>query len=172
MNVANKMIPMTIEEFDSMEKDDGKTYELIDGVVLMAPSPSEKHQTVGGNIYHHSRLLLKETRCRAFYELDIRFNDDLLQPDNQVKCIDEEIPRIVFEIISPSSVYRDMVIKVAKYKEIGIAEYWIIDIKSKTVTVHDYVNGHTEIYILGDFIRSKAVKEIVLSVEDIFEEVD
>lgn len=172
MTAANKMTLMTLEEFDSMSKEESMTYELIDGVVLMAPSPSEKHQTVGGNIYHHSRLRLKGTSCRAFYELDIRFDNDLLQPDNMVKCKDEKVPRIVFEILSPSSVYRDMVIKVAKYKEMGIAEYWIMDIKAKTVTVHDYVNGHTGIYSMGDVITSNAVKEIVLSVEDIFEEVE
>ena len=50
-----------------------------------------------------------------------------------------------------------------------VKEYWIIDPKVKTVTVHDYVNNTAETYGIHDNIQSMARPEIMITVSDLFE---
>lgn len=48
---------VTLTEFEAMEKQEGLTCELIDGVVMMSPRPAIKHQRISGNIYHELRTI-------------------------------------------------------------------------------------------------------------------
>lgn len=169
MNVVKKLKHTTLEEFAAMEKDERFNYELIDGVVMMSPSPSREHQIISFRLQGNLFLALKNTACQGACEYDIKCGEAIFKPDVMVFCNpDVELPEIIFEIISPSSKYRDLVIKVAKYEEADIKEYWIIDPKIKTVTVHDFVNQTTEIYGINDTIQSKAIPEIIIAVADIF----
>ena len=169
MNAMNPITPVTPEQFEVMDKDERLNYELIDGIVMMSPSPSFEHQTISNKLVFKLNLQLENTPCQPLYEYDIRVNQDIYKPDVMVFCQEnDELPRIVFEIISPTSKHRDLVTKVAKYEQAGIAEYWILDPKSRSITVHDFVGGETEIYIIGDTIHSKAIPGIVIAVADIF----
>lgn len=169
MNVARKMESVTPEEFEAMEKDERFNYELIDGIVMMSPSPSREHQGISIKIAHKLMNSLENTPCQPLYEYDIRINDNIFKPDLMVFCDENaELPEIIFEILSPSTRHRDLSIKVIKYKEAGIKEYWIIDPKVKTITVHDYINQTAETYAIGDTIHSKARPEIIIAVADIF----
>ena len=171
MNVAKPLKICTLEEFEKLPKEDGWNYELLDGVVMMSPSPSREHQEISSNLHFSLRAQLKDTKCRALYEMDIKFNNNIYKPDMMVFCDkDAELPEIVFEILSPSTRQRDLRIKVVKYEEIGVKEYWIIDPKVKTVTVHDFVNDTAETYGIHDTIKSLAHPEISIAVEMLFEE--
>lgn len=172
MTEVKNLSYITLEEFETMEKDERLTYELINNIVMMSPSPSKEHQIIGNKILFRLNINLVHTTCQPLYEYDIRANGDIYRPDIMVFCEDdEELPLIVIEIVSPTSKRRDLVIKVAKYEQAGIAEYWIADPKTRTITVHDFVNAETEIYMIEDTIKSKAVPEIIISVADIFEDV-
>ena len=170
MNVSRPTEPVTPEEFEAMEKDERLTYELINGVVMMSPSPSDAHQSVGVNlIIACSNALKGKTHCRPTYELDIKFKGNICRPDIMIRCQDNpEIPIIIFEIVSPTSKRRDYVLKAAVYAESGAAEYWVIDIESHTVTVHDYANDDVRVYTPEATIISKAIPEIAIAVADIF----
>ena len=50
MHAAEKL-NITNEEFMLMPKDEHKKYELIDGIVYMAPSPSREHQMIAHEIH-------------------------------------------------------------------------------------------------------------------------
>lgn len=165
---AQKLQPVTLAEFAAMPKDSHLTYELIDGVVMMSPSPSRKHQFAAHQLHGFLFNLLHKP-CRAVGELDIEWKDNVLQPDVMVLCQDDaEIPEIVYEILSPSTQYRDLGIKFALYEAMGVKEYWIIDTKLKSVTVHDFIHRTSASYICGETIHSSALPEIVIAVADIF----
>jgi Uma2 family endonuclease len=51
-------------------------------------------------------------------------------------------PDLIIEILSPSTVRQDRVLKFHKYLEAGVLEYWIVDPEGKTVQVHILDNGH------------------------------
>lgn len=169
MDAAKQMKPITLEEFEAMEKQERYNYELIDGIVMMSPSPSREHQEIGTNILITLGNQLAQTPCKPIYELDIKYNNCVYKPDLMVFCDQvAELPEIIFEILSPSTRHRDLRIKVVKYEEMGIKEYWIIDPKVYTVTVHDFVNHTAESYGLDETIYSMAQPKIVIPVSKIF----
>ena len=70
----------------------------------------------------------------------------MVQPDVFVVCdrdiakkrFFESAPDFVIEILSPSTKKRDLGIKLRKYKETGVREYWIVDPIQKHVIVHHF----------------------------------
>ena len=63
-------VRMTADEFYSLP-DDGFRYELVDGVVIAAPSPSPAHQNVAGEVFHQLKSFLKASKVGvAYYEVD------------------------------------------------------------------------------------------------------
>lgn len=169
MNAVKPLEMKTLDEFIAMSKEEGWNYELIDGFVMMSPSPSREHQKIGAKTLLLLGTQLSNTTCEPIYELDIQHNGNVYKPDLMVFCSsEEELPEIVFEILSPSTRHRDLRIKLVKYEEMGVKEYWILDPKVKTITVHDFVNEFTEVYTIGEIAESKAHPEIKIAVADIF----
>ena len=167
---AEDLKHITLEEFEAMVKDEHYKYELIDGLVMMTPSPTYEHQSVGANLITAFKISLKDTPCRVLYEYDIKFQGDIYKPDIMVFCKnrDELPPEIIIEILSPSTRRRDLMLKLIKYEALAVKEYWIIDPKTNTVTVHDFVNGTSEGYASGETIQSQARPEILIAVDEIF----
>lgn len=163
---------MTLEEFETMPRDERFNYELIDGGVIMSPSPSFDHQAIGSNIIYGLRDKIKTAgnrKCKVVYEFDIRINCEVYCPDVLVFCDDDrEQPLVVIEILSTTSNRGDMLLKPLKYEQAGIAEYWIADPASKVVIVHDYKNGQGQVYTISDITQSAALG-ISVAVADIFE---
>lgn len=61
---------------------------------------------------------------------------------------------MIIEVVSPSSQRMDYVIKIARYKEVGVREYWIIDPETRWVTVYRYDTASTgpSAYTLNDAV--------------------
>ena len=86
MNVAKKIEPVTPEEFEAMEKSDRFSSELIDGIVMMSPSPSFKHQLISGNLYHELKTILKGGKCLPIQDFDLILDKHRFKPDLMVIC--------------------------------------------------------------------------------------
>jgi len=113
--------------------------ELIDGEVVVSPSPSPRHQEV-------LRRLLREVEAWAsarsrpstvlFAPADIRFRDGrILQPDLAIWldaiALPEEgpidvVPDVCAEVLSRDRLY-DRVTKRAIYAQSGVREYWAVE---------------------------------------------
>ncbi len=114
-------------------------YEIVNGDLIMAPSPSSKHQTVSKRIEFLLYLLEEKGIGYVFNApLDVVFADDVvLQPDlffileNNQKIIQEKaimgVPDVIFEIISNSTAQIDRDKKYHIYMKHEVKEYWIID---------------------------------------------
>ena len=50
------------------------------------------------------------------------------------------VPDFIMEVLSPSTKQVDMLIKLNKYYEAGVREYWIVDPDRETITVYDFEN--------------------------------
>ncbi len=169
MTAVKPLEIQSLEEFEAMPKEEHLNYEFIDGVVLMSPSPSRVHQAIGTQIIATAYSQLKNSPCTPVYELDIKHNGCVYKPDVMIFCDKEaELPEIIFEILSPSSRYRDLKVKLVKYEEMGVKEYWIVDPKLKSITIYDFVNSTAEVYAESDTAQSAAHPEIKIAVADIF----
>ena len=112
--------------------------ELLDGEVIVAPSPSYRHQEVLSRIVTALRnwAANRDDVTIAQAPLDVRFGPGrILQPDAMVflQALQDEIespldtiPEICIEVLSGNRAY-DRVTKRYLYAEAGVAEYWIVD---------------------------------------------
>lgn len=132
-----------------MMPDDGKRYELIDGEVLVTPSPSVKHQRTLANLLASMHVHATSRGLGKVYPapLDVVFGEKTaLQPDllfvssARLGIVGPEYvlgaPDLVVEILSPYRVPYDRVTKFEQYARHGVGEYWIIDPVAEAVDVY------------------------------------
>lgn len=119
-------------------------WELIDGVAYaMTPLPVIEHQEVSKRIIIQFSELLKECgKCKVLLPVDWKIDEDtVLQPDVSVVCNKvegrylTESPMIIFEILSPSTVFKDKNIKYKIYESHRVKYYVIVDIEAKVAEV-------------------------------------
>src|SRR6266542_3645228 len=115
--------------------DDGRRYELIDGVLIVSAAPGRLHQRVVGRLY---RLL--DDACPAELEVlmapfGIVFGDDTeLQPDvlvaRRADLTDKNLPAppvLAVEVLSPSTRIIDSHVKRERFEREGTPAFWVVD---------------------------------------------
>jgi Uma2 family endonuclease len=126
--------------------DDRNRYELVDGELLVSPSPSSPHQWAVSGLHERIAPFVREHRLGAAAvspaDLDFRAGH-LLQPDLFVTRLVEGrrprdwaevgVPHLVVEVLSPSTARYDRIVKRAFYQRAGVAEYWIVDLDGRVV---------------------------------------
>lgn len=142
----------TLEDY--YELPDERRVELIDGVFYDMASPTSIHQMISSEI---CRLLKdyidkKHGKCIPLAApIDVRLSCDdntMVQPDVLVVCDRNKIirrciygaPDFIAEILSLSTRRKDMIVKLKKYSESGVREYWLVDPDRKKVVVYDLEN--------------------------------
>jgi len=135
----------------------GERFELIQGTAwAISPAPSWGHQDLAIILCAEIRDFLKGKTYRPFFAPtdvflpepgqsvdDIRDVHTIVQPDVGVVCNPSKIiskgifgcPDLVMEIISPSSVLRDLNQKKDLYAKHGCREYWVWDVRATWVSV-------------------------------------
>jgi Uma2 family endonuclease len=145
---------MTAAEFFELPETTQIT-ELIDGELIVSPSPIKPHQDVSGNLYFLLRLLHSKIGGTVQYApMDVHLDDEnVTQPDvfwvsdSNEKCkVGEDNywhgpPDLIVEILSPGTTRQDKVTKFALYERHGVREYWIADPKYKNLEVWSLVDG-------------------------------
>ena len=111
---------------------DEQRVELIDGVFYDMSAPSSPHQLVGGEVHRQISNFLRDKKgtCVPFMApVDVQLDQDektMLQPDVLVVCDRSKItprcvvgaPDFVMEVLSPSTMKKDILIKMMKYRDI------------------------------------------------------
>jgi Uma2 family endonuclease len=128
--------------------DDGNRYELVDGELLVSPSPRALHQLAVAAFYDRVKAYVSAHRLGTVLfspaDLDLR-SGQLLQPDLFVlhplpdrpfrDWADAGIPRLVVEVLSPSTARFDRVTKRRRFQRSGVPTYWIVDVDARLVEV-------------------------------------
>lgn len=93
--------------------------------------------------------------------------DVLLVLNESKKIITEKnikgVPDLVVEIISPTSAYRDKVVKKKLYEKFGVKEYWLVDPQSQTIEVYSLKGQKFTLHQ-----SSLLLPELKISLADIF----
>lgn len=141
----------TADDLDGMP-DDGRRYELVDGQLLVTPSPTLRHQSVSGELFLLLRLALPRGLRLLSAPMDVRLGPRLqVQPDLLVVTDEgleavrvESVPLLAVEIASPGTRTRDRVLKRNAYEAAGIASYWLVDPRGPVITVLELREGRYE----------------------------
>jgi len=136
--------------------DDGNRYEVLDGEVLMTPSPGTRHQRIAAELFVRLRAyVLANHLGEMLWDLDLLFvSGQFLRPDmlfvakaETHRLTDrgvEGVPGLVVEIISPSSKPIDRLKKPTRYADFGVPEYWAVDPDERVVLVWAFDAGATD----------------------------
>ena len=180
MAIPNPTIKFTYEDY--LNTPDDKRYELLDGELVMPPAPGEFHQSVslGAKLF----LFTSEHSLGRIYHAPfdvVLSNTDVVQPDlifvsnERADIITpaniQGAPDLVVEILSPSTAARDKTFKRSLYARHGIAEYWMVDLTAKTITVLRLGEREFEVvdtYGEEESLTSPTLQGFTLNIKDIF----
>jgi Uma2 family endonuclease len=140
--------PLTVADIAD-PPDDGHRYELIDGCLIVTPSPSAQHQWVSMKL---SQLLLAAVPpgLMVFHAPFDWIVDEhtKLQPDLLVfrrDAVDADALRIApvlaVEILSPSTRRIDLGTKKLAIAAAGAAHYWVVDPLAPSITAFALADG-------------------------------
>jgi Uma2 family endonuclease len=119
--------------------------EIIDGELYMMATPSIEHQRINREMSAQLYNFLRGKTCEVLYApVGVRlpaYEDTVLEPDIIVVYDPAKLeghvchgaPDFIVEILSPSNVQHDLIIKFDLYRRSGVREYWIVDPEAKTV---------------------------------------
>lgn len=137
----------TYDDYKNWEGD----WELIEGVpVSMAPAPMRIHQNIAADIVYLLKDALDEDSCPGClisFANDWKISEEsVVRPDIVLTCGDEgkayltKAPKIIFEIISPSTARKDETVKFDLYEAEGVQYYILVypdDLKAKAYTLKE-----------------------------------
>jgi len=142
---------MSVDDFLKLP-DDGCNYELIDGVVVMSPSPTPEHQHVTMKIAAQIEWFLRDHPVGIVLpEIDVHIGqgptggDLVYRPEivfiraERLRGMRERIvgaPDVVVEVISRGSRRMDTETKKDDYERFGVREYWLIDPEREAMTFY------------------------------------
>jgi len=141
-------------------------WELIDGIAYaMAPSPIFEHQDISGNIHTELKSRLKKCKnCKSALAVDWIVSDDtVVCPDNSVVCSEfktdfiKVTPKIIFEVLSPSTKRVDRGRKYHLYQEEGVEYYVMVEPKGNFAEVYRLENGFYK--LKGEFTNENFIFE-------------
>ena len=182
---------LTFEEWQALPETKQKC-EVVDGVLIMAPSPTDPHQLIAGEIFLRLAPFVKERDLGVVLQTPrdvlitreplrvrqpdllflsaarsgVRRPSDLVGPSRIDAPID-----LVVEVLSPSNTRRDIEERLADYESIGVPEAWIASFTARNIRVLRLApDGWNEaaIYGMGDTLRSEVLPGFELAVGDVF----
>ena len=140
----------TVEDYYQLPED--QWVELIDGVFYDMTAPMTYHQLIGGFI--HSKLLSHALANKGpclpmIAPVDVQLDCDnktMVQPVVLILCDRDKLidrciygaPDFIIEVISKSTGRKDCTIKLNKYMNAGVREYWMIDPIRLNILVYNF----------------------------------
>ncbi len=136
----------TTDDLDALP-DDGSRRELLDGVLLVSPSPTDIHQVFAMRLgvaldetcppdLHVTQGVEVRINARRSFIPDVLVTTDEAARRRSAKYAPHEVVLAV-EIVSDSSVSMDRIAKPALYAAAGIAYFWRVEMADGLV-VHAY----------------------------------
>jgi Uma2 family endonuclease len=163
--------------------DDSRRFELFGGEEVVSPSPTTGHQLVSGNSFFVVRGFTAPRYLGTVFTAptDVRLSAyDVVVPDlcfvsrGRSSIIGEQAiegaPDLVVEILSPSTQRQHRVRKFTLYAASGVREYWLIDIKARSLTIYTLQDGQfVPVLEKHGTVESVVLSGLVVTISDLFE---
>jgi Uma2 family endonuclease len=136
---------LTLADYEALPDD--ADYEIVDGILFVAPSARPRHQVVANRFAHQLTTLVQSTGSGEVVpdaDLIVDERNTYISPDimyfagDRFAHVDPDemiriIPDLVIEILSPGTDLYDLSTKRRLYETLGVPHYWIADAQAKTV---------------------------------------
>ena len=183
--MATTIKRLTYDDLEAIPLErEGDRQEIIDGELVVTPSPLPKHQIVSRSIFRRlDQHVVANDLGEVYYApIDIRFTpDNVLIPDIIFIARDrlhvvgsravDAAPDLVIEILSPGTRRRDLTTKRELYARFGVREYWPVDPEKRTVEVLTLVgDGYQPVPVGEDgSLQSRVLPDVRITLNDVFE---
>ncbi|WP_338833512.1 hypothetical protein MHLNE_24430 [Moorella humiferrea] len=158
---------------DYIRLDDDNRYEVVEGELLLTPSPGFKHQDVVRKLAGLLSAWIEGQNLGVVITAPfdvVLARDTVLQPDivylareNYHRltnvCL-QGAPDLVIEVISPSTIRRDRISKSRLYLKYGVKEYWLVDPEGGTVEI--FTNTPEGWRLAGTFSQEEVLNSPLL----------
>ncbi|OQY57007.1 MAG: Uma2 family endonuclease [Candidatus Parabeggiatoa sp. nov. 2] len=151
--------------------DDGRRYEMIEGLLYISKVPDFDHQYTVMEIAFHFKSFVNQHQLgyvlTAPFEIHLADKTRPVQPDVLVIGAKRGLVRGAkyfngpVEVLSPSTRRVDQYTKFRAYEKATVPEYWIVDPKARLVQL--YTLEHQEYVLLGDFMGDELIESKVLA---------
>jgi Uma2 family endonuclease len=141
-------IRLTYEDY-CLLPNDGKRYEIIDGELLVSPSPNLAHQRVVTRLTRFLSAYAEDKKLGEVFvaPFDVVFSRfDVVEPDILyiskahssvlTKQNVQGSPDLAVEVLSPSTADIDRTAKLKLYARFAVLEYWLIDPDGPSVEIY------------------------------------
>jgi Uma2 family endonuclease len=167
--MATSRVVLTYEDYAALP-DDGRRYEIHEGVLSVTPAPGTRHQRISAKLYV---LLRHHVEARSLGEVLYAPVDVILSPTTVVQpdllfvetaraaAVSargiEGPPSLVVEIISPSTPTIDRRTKLQLYARHRVPHYWIVDPDARAIDGYELVD---DVYRL--VLRASGAAQVAL----------
>lgn len=148
---------ITAEEFLEIDFGSDRRFELDEGVIVGMTGGTVRHAMIQSNLLIWIGPRLRRTGCRTYgSDLGVRIGDySLRYPDVSIYCggsITAERdglkvigdPRVVLEVLSPTTAKKDRTVKLAEYKSLaGVDTVALIDPDKETCQISQRLSDVT-----------------------------
>lgn len=178
---------------DYVKFPDSERWEIIDGISYMQSAPTWQHQSISRELMLQFGEYLRNNQCQVFAApFDLRLPEieekdieeevtNVYQPDLLVVCDNSRlrgtgyygVPSLIIEILSPSTVRIDRLLKFNIYEKVGVKEYWIVEPDTKLVNVFVLEDnkryGRIELYTETDKVTVSIFPDLVVDLSKVFD---
>lgn len=175
---------------DCLSWPENERMELIEGEAVMMSPPTRIHQEILMELSRQLANFLEGKKCKVYpapfavrlFEKEGDTPEDvdtMVEPDISVVCDSSKLddagckgaPDLVIEILSPSTMRHDRVVKFNLYQRAGVREYWIIDPDEQTVLVYLLEDGRyiaKELGGAGDRVQVNVLDGCFIELQKVF----
>ena len=163
--------------------DNGKRYEVLEGDLVVIPSPKPQHQRIVLHCANFFQTLEQQGLGQVFVApLDVVLDyHNVAEPDILFVCQDrlnivteaniQGAPDLIVEVLSPGTRERDCTVKARLYARFGVREYWIVEPDNQTLTIYRLTDtGYQPFgpYSVEDTVVSPLFPDHPLAVHTVF----
>ena len=130
-------------------------FDIVDGVMTIAPTPTDAHQRILGNLFWKLDQFVSEQQVgeALFAPVDVIVQRDPLrtrQPDllfvsnERASILGDQVdggPDLVVEILSPSNSRSDLEAKLSDYATLRVSECWLVSPEARSVEILGLTEG-------------------------------
>ncbi|HXX79135.1 MAG TPA: Uma2 family endonuclease [Ktedonobacteraceae bacterium] len=174
---------VSVEEYLAIDNASDVRFEYIQGQIRMLAGGSRNHALIAHNLHGLLYEHLHGTPCAA-YTSDMRVQvaiDRYYYPDVTVSCDEDEednalhSPRVIFEVLSPSTEAIDRTEKLEANRELpSVEDYVLVSSERQAVEVHHRDRKQkywiTRIYSSGDTVRIASL-DVEFPMDEVYERI-